>query len=62
MPDNKTETGKRDRNLVAGGEDWEVNYVAHKYNTTAEVVQQAIEVVGNNRDDVEAYLQKQQSN
>lgn len=32
MPDDKTKRGKQDRSKVAGGEKYEVAYVAKKFN------------------------------
>src|SRR3712207_8128594 len=36
--------------ILAGGEDYEVRYLAEKFGLTAEEVRQVIEMVGNNRE------------
>ena len=46
----------RDRQFVAGNQDWEVEHVAEKFNVSIEVVKKAIEQVGNKRVDVEELL------
>jgi hypothetical protein len=58
MADNKDLRDNRDRERVAGNEDYEVNYLAQKLNVSAEEVRKAIEQVGNSRDKVEDYLRK----
>jgi hypothetical protein len=54
--DNKDQRGGRDRDRVAGNEDYEVRYVAEKLGVSQEQVKEAIEKVGNKREDVEQYL------
>jgi hypothetical protein len=56
MSDNKELKGKGDRDRVAGNEDYEVNYMAEKFSTSADMVRLAIKEVGNNREDVEKFL------
>jgi hypothetical protein len=46
------------RNRVAGGQEYEVAYVAKKMSVTAAAVKAAIKKVGNMRKDVEAELKK----
>ncbi|HTG55815.1 MAG TPA: DUF3606 domain-containing protein [Niabella sp.] len=46
----------RDRNQVAGGESYEVNYIAGKHGIIREQVEEVIKVVGNERDKIEAHL------
>jgi hypothetical protein len=58
MPDDKSKRGRADRNKVAGGEAYEVDYVAKKLGVTAEQVKSAIKKVGNDRAKVEAELRK----
>lgn len=58
MADDKNLKGQQDRQRVAGDEPYEVNYLAQKHHVSAEVVKQAIEAVGNNREAIEAYLSK----
>lgn len=56
MADNKDLRDGRDRERVAGNEDYEVNYLAQKLNVSAEEVKRAIQQVGNSREKVEEYL------
>jgi hypothetical protein len=56
MADDKNLRDGRDRDRVAGNEDYEVNYLAQKLNVSTEEVRRAIEKVGNNREKVEEYL------
>jgi NACalpha-BTF3-like transcription factor len=58
MSDDKNKRDARDRNQVAGDEDFELDYMVEKLNVTREQVREAIREVGNNRDKVEAYLKK----
>lgn len=57
MADNKDLRDGRDRERVAGDEDYEVNYLAQKLNVSADEVRKAIQQVGNSREKVEEYLQ-----
>ncbi|WP_114792760.1 DUF3606 domain-containing protein [Niabella yanshanensis] len=52
----KTKNDARDRNQVAGGESYEVDYIARKHGVTREQVEEAIKAVGNQRDKIEAHL------
>lgn len=61
MADDKTKNDARDRNQVAGGEDYEVDYIAKKHSVTRAQVEEAIKAVGNERDKVEAYLTSNKS-
>ncbi|HEX8313804.1 MAG TPA: DUF3606 domain-containing protein [Flavisolibacter sp.] len=56
MPDNKDLRDGRDRERVAGNEEYEVSYLAEKMNVSAEEVRKAIEKIGNNREQLEEYL------
>jgi hypothetical protein len=56
--DEKNARDNRDRHQVAGGEEYEVNYLAQKLNVSAEDVRKAIEQVGNNREKLEEHLRK----
>ncbi|HYO21406.1 MAG TPA: DUF3606 domain-containing protein [Flavisolibacter sp.] len=56
MADNKDLRDGRDRERVAGNEEYEVSYLAEKLNVSAEEVRNAIEKVGNNREKLEEYL------
>jgi hypothetical protein len=58
MADDKRKRGASDRNMVAGNEPYEVDYIARKFGVTADQVKAAIKKVGNRRSDVEAELQK----
>jgi len=50
MPDDKSKTDKRDRLRVAGGEDYEVRYLADKAGITQEQARELIKRYGNNRE------------
>ncbi|RYF84586.1 MAG: DUF3606 domain-containing protein [Chitinophagaceae bacterium] len=56
MADNKNLRDGRDRERVAGNEEYEVSYLAEKLNVSAEEVRKAIEKVGNSREKLEEYL------
>lgn len=56
MADNKNKQDGRDRSRVAGEEKYEVQHIAERLNVSAEEVRQAIEKVGNNREELERYL------
>ena len=58
MADDKNLRDNRDRERVAGNEEYEVNYLGQKLNVSAEEVRRAIEQVGNNREKVEEYLRR----
>lgn len=58
MTDDTSLRGAQDRIRVAGGEDWEVDYVVKKLGVSREDVRAAIRKVGNSRDAVEAELKR----
>lgn len=58
MADNKNIQDGRDRSKVEGNENYELSYLEEKLGVTREQVRDAIQAVGNNRDEVEAYLKK----
>ena len=58
MADDKNLRDGRDRERVAGNEEYEINYLAKKLNVSAEEVRRAIEQVGNSREKVEEHLRK----
>ena len=58
MADDKNLRDGRDRERVAGNEEYELNYLAQKLNVSVEEVRKAIEQVGNNREKVEEHLRR----
>lgn len=58
MSDDKRETGNPDRQRIAMGEDYEVRDWSKKFGVTPEKLQQAVDAVGNQADDVEAWLKR----
>jgi hypothetical protein len=58
MADNKNIQDGRDRSKVSGNESYELSYLEEKLGVSREQVRAAIEAVGNNREDVEAFLEK----
>ena len=58
MPDDKNLRDQRDRNRVAGNEDYEIDYLVEKTGASREQVEQAIKAVGNSREKVEEYLKR----
>ena len=50
MADDKTNVSSRDRDRVAGGEGYEVEYFARKHGITAEEARELIRRHGNNRE------------
>lgn len=50
MPDDKSKTDKRDRLRVAGGEDYEIDYLVDKAGITREQARELIKRYGNNRE------------
>lgn len=56
MADNKNKKDARDRNQVAGGESYEVDYLAKELGVSREEVQAAIKKVGNDREKIIKYL------
>jgi hypothetical protein len=61
MPDDKNIRDQRDRNRVAGDEQWEISYMMEKTGASREAVEKAIAAVGNNREKVEEYLKNRRS-
>lgn len=53
MPDNKTKLDFRDRNGVAGDEEYEVGYFASKFGLTIPEVRELIAKHGNDRETLE---------
>ena len=58
MADDKNEVGQRDRDRVAGGEDYEVNDFAEKHDLTPDQVRDLIAEHGNDRETLEAVIAK----
>ena len=56
MPDNTNKKGGQDRQRVAAGQEWEVEYMMQKFNVSRQQVTGAVRAVGNMRKDVEQYL------
>ena len=50
MPDDKSKTGGGDRQRVAAGEDYEVDYFAEKHGISAEQARDLIARHGNDRE------------
>ena len=49
MADDKNLRDNRDRERVAGNEEYEVNYLAQKHNVSTEEIKKAIQQVVNKR-------------
>lgn len=58
MADDKSNVGGRDRQRVAGGEDYEVRDFAEANGITVEQAQQLIERHGNSREELERAAQQ----
>lgn len=56
MVDNKNKKDARDRNQVAGGESYEVDYLVKELGVARQEVEEAIKKVGNSREDIIKYL------
>ena len=56
MSDNKNQKDARDRNQVAVGESYEVDYIAKELGVSRQEVEAAIEKVGNSREEISKYL------
>jgi Protein of unknown function (DUF3606) len=54
----KKKGGKADRARVAGGQRYEVYYVARKFGVSADTVRKVIKRVGNSRAKIYAALEK----
>jgi len=58
MPDDKSKTGKPDRDRVNTSEPYEVRDWAKKFGTTPEKLKAAVKAVGPMADKVKAHLKK----
>lgn len=58
MADNKNIRGRNDRNRVAAGEPYEVNYLCEKFGVERQIVMDAIKTCGNDRQQIEDYLKE----
>ena len=58
MADDKNNRGGGDRDRVAGGEGYEVDYFARKHGITREQAQDLIRRVGNDREKLDAAAEK----
>lgn len=56
MADDKTEVGKRDRDRVSIGDDYEIEHLARKFGVTPDRVREAVRKVGPMRERVEQEL------
>lgn len=56
MADDKNLRDGRDRSRVSGSEEYELQYLAEKFNVSTEEIRNAIEKVGNSRERIEEYL------
>ncbi|MFC7524225.1 DUF3606 domain-containing protein [Parapedobacter sp. GCM10030251] len=62
MADDKNKKDGRDRERVAGNQDYEVSFLSEKLGVSAETVRRAIRAVGNDRTKVEEYLSTNDKN
>lgn len=62
MADDKNKTDGRDRERVAGNQDYEVSFLSEKLGVSVEAVRRAIRAVGNDRAKVEEYLSTNDKN
>lgn len=60
MADDKTNVAEPDRSLVAGEEDYEVQYLAEKHGITPDKVRSLIARHGNSRETLERVIREQQ--
>ncbi len=58
MADDKSKTGKQDRMRVAGGQDYEVQYLSEQTGITAEQARDLIKRFGNDRETLEREAKK----
>ncbi len=58
MSDDKTKTGKADRDRIAEDEPYELEALAKKYGLTIDNARTAIRAYGPMRKDIEAHLSK----
>jgi len=54
--DDKNKRDARDRNQVAGNEDYEIDYLVKKHGVSRDQVKAAIQEVGNDREKLEQHL------
>jgi hypothetical protein len=58
MSDDRSKRGAADRERVAGGEDYEVEYFARKHGITKEQAEGLIKQIGNDRERLDAAARK----
>jgi hypothetical protein len=56
MPDDKKLRGESDRVRISANEEPEIDYLIDQTGATREEIEDAIRLVGNNRDRVEEYI------
>jgi len=61
MADDTSNRGSADRSRVAGGQEYEVDYLAKKHGVSAEQVKAVINRVGTSREKIEAELTRKGS-
>ena len=59
MSDNKSDTGKRDRERIDVSEPYELEYWKKRLGITTEQLKQVIQKVGPMTEDVEAFLSRE---
>ena len=57
MPDDRTKMDERDRRKVAGGEDYEVAYLAKRHGLDVELARRLIREHGDNRTAIEKAIE-----
>jgi hypothetical protein len=62
MADNLKSRSGRDRQRVAGNQDWEISYMKDKFHVSSQQVAGAIRAVGHSRQKVEAYISSKAGN
>jgi len=58
MPDDKSQVGEPDRSRVADDQDYEVRYLAEKYDLTEKQARDLIAKVGNDREALDEAMRK----
>lgn len=58
MPDDKTQRGGQDRQLVSLSDDYELRDWAQKFGVSIDELKAAVQAVGNRAADVEAHLKR----
>ena len=61
MADDKSKTGKQDKNRINLDEEYEVNYWADKFGISKKELAKVVSEVGNNAKDVKNTLKKAQT-